>query len=270
VESPKPKPIENAAPVSLLDYSEEFPHLRQAPVVEAVLDFRAPTTARLEEAALRAQLAAKLPDYPDVGRQRIIQSTFAAPAGRSPEASARDLGFIGVTCRTPDHKQVAQFHKDGFLFSRLHPYTDWQSFLAEALRLWKLHLELAEPEEIKRIGVRFINRMEFPLPCARLQDYLTVAPVNPPELKLPGLATFFHQELRLVPDTPYAINLVRTMQPVEQGARNLTLILDVDVFMEGSLGPRDPVLPQHLRKMRWLKNKAFFASLTANAVEHFQ
>jgi uncharacterized protein (TIGR04255 family) len=260
-----------STPAATLDFSETFPHLQKAPVVEAVLDFRAPAAVALDQATMQAQLAAQLPDYPKILGQRMVESTFKSEAGKSPEASARDLGWVGFDCRTADEKQVAQFHKDGFAFSRLDPYQNWELFTQEALRLWRLHLELAQPEEIKRIGVRFINRMLFPVQGgkANLKNYLTTPPVNPKGLELP-MVNFLHQELRTIPSTVYALNLTKIMQPVERSASQLALILDVDVFTAVPLRPNDPSLGEHLNKMRWLKNKAFFASVTAKAIETFQ
>ncbi len=260
----------NALP-DALNFSELFPHLNKAPIVEAVLDFRASAAVALDQAAMQVQLAARLPDYPKILGQRMVESTFKSEAGKSPEASARDLGWVGFDCRSTDEKQVAQFHKDGFAFSRLDPYQNWELFTQEALRLWRLHLEMAQPEEIKRIGVRFINRMLFPVEGgkANLKSYLTAPPENPNGLELP-MVNFLHQELRTIPGTVYALNLTKIMQPVERRASHLALILDVDVFTTVPLRPNDPNLVDHLNKMRWLKNKAFFANVTAKAIETFQ
>lgn len=258
------------APALALNFSETFPLLKNAPIVEAVIDFRSPASVPFEEASMRERLAGKFTEYPKVVGRRLVENKFTAAAGKPPEATARDLGFIGFECRTADEKQVVQFFKEGFALSRLQPYQNWEAFVSEALRLWEIHRELSQPEEIKRIGVRFINQMSFPLPCERIEDYLTAAPVMPPELHLPLLSTFFHQELRRIPGTPYALNVTKAMQPIEREASHFTLIIDIDVFMAASLRPNDATLSEHLGKMRWLKNKAFFANLTRKAIETFQ
>ncbi len=43
----------------------------------------------------------------------------------------RDEGIQGYFYKSDDGKNIARFRKDGFTFSRLKPYTDWESVLVE-------------------------------------------------------------------------------------------------------------------------------------------
>ena len=62
-----------------------------------------------------------------------------------------------IVLNRPTSCYVAQFTRNGFVFSRLKPYEGWETFEAEAKRLWCIYRELAEPSEVQRLGVRFIN-----------------------------------------------------------------------------------------------------------------
>jgi len=109
-----------------------------------------------------------------------------------------------------------------------------------------------------------------PRPRSQDPEFLTTPPVSAPGFKLPKLVAFLHQELRPVPGVPYAINLIKTIQPVEHGADHMPLILDIDVFLERPLRLADPAESGHLSKMRWLKNKTFFTNVTPKAIDRFK
>jgi len=119
-----------------------------------------------------------------------------------------------------------------------------------------------------RVGVRFINRLAVPLQGFRVGDYLTVAPAPPPSFQLP-FASFFHQELHPIPGTDYAMNLIKTVEPVDKASGQVRLILDIDVFTATPVEPAGAGLSRRLTQLRCLKNKAFFASITRKAVDLF-
>jgi uncharacterized protein (TIGR04255 family) len=187
----------------------------------------------------------------------------------SVEHSYRDLGWKGLWFRSADDRQIAQFNRDSFVFSRLHPYQSWERFSKEALRLWDLHIQLANPTQVQRPGLRFINRM--PLAKGKqLKFYLDSPPEPPQKMKL-ALNGFFYQDRLSVPGQAYAINITRTLLPPEEpGTQDAALILDVDVFSEECFELRRDALEHKLAEMRWLKNRAFFGSVTNKALESFR
>ena len=48
------------------------------------------------------------------------------------------------------------------------------------------------------------------------------------------------------------------------------LILDIDVFTTRAMELNEEVFLKRLQEMRWLKNKAFFGSITQKALERFK
>ena len=51
----------------------------------------------------------------------------------------------------------------------------------EAMRLWELHVEVAKPTEVQRLGVRFINRITMAPQAARFDDYIQPHPETQPD-----------------------------------------------------------------------------------------
>ncbi len=255
----------------VIDTNEQFQHLPCAPIVEAVIDIRARTTAEFEEHAIKTRLEAQLVGYQFLDSRRSIQieHEMSLEADSQPDPIIRDLGWKGLRFRSDDGKYIAQFNRDGFVLSRLEPYQSWEQLYAEAMRLWHEYLGLARPVENHRIGLRYINRIQIPADELRFEDYLSPAPVPPNGLDLP-FHGFMHHDTLAIPGHPYALNVIRTMQPPEgAGVQGLGLILDIDVFTTSGADLDEALLERRLLEMRWLKNKVFFGSVTQSALKLF-
>jgi uncharacterized protein (TIGR04255 family) len=138
------------------------------------------------------------------------------------------------------------------------------------MRLWKIYLKTARPIDAQRIGLRFINKIDLPLKEANFENYIKPHPETPFNLELPFLS-FFHQDTLAVQGYPYAINITRTIQPPQNPqTEGLGLIVDIDAFTTQPFEIKDGVLEERLVDLRWLKNKAFFGSITSKALELFR
>lgn len=246
---------------NLIDLEEEFPHLPQAPIVEAVLDIRVVLSVTWDEDNLRNKLEQLLPDYPKRDTMQETEIQFSPHEGTN---LIRNSVHVGLKCQSEDGFNVIQFNKNSFVFSRLNPYENWERFSQEALRLWEIYCELLKPTEIGRIGLRFINRLAIRNQRAiELADYYK----NPPEsikgLNWP-LAGYLHQDRIQVSDTSYFVNVIKTTQNTQM---DIGLLLDIDVYMDRHLGFDELRVSEHINKMRWIKNKVFFNSLTEKALK---
>jgi uncharacterized protein (TIGR04255 family) len=251
-----------------IDLTESFPHLARAPIVEAVIEIRARAEGSWEEEAVMHQLKTKLPDYPVAASQSEFRQEIRFDPGQPPEATTHDLGWKGLRFQSADNRHIAQFKRDGFVFSRLPPYENWEQLYSEAMRLWLLHVGLSRPREAQRIGLRFIDRIVLPPQDMLFESYIHSTPplIQGVDLLLAG---FFHQETLGVPGHPYAVNVARTIQP-EPSTQGMAIILDIDVFTTQVCELKQEILKQRFLEMRWLKNKVFFGSITPKALEMFQ
>lgn len=249
-----------------IDLRETFEQLSAAPSVEAVIHWRARAGRTLDPDGLQHRLVNLLPDYPTVQRQQ----EFRVGAELGPEGSQIEhkQTWQGFRFQSSDNRYVAQFTRNGFVFSRLTPYEDWTKFEAEALRLWQIYCELAEPPEIQRIGVRFINVISI-----ETLDQLPRILVSPPSastaMNLP-MQEFMHQTRFAIPDDGYSLNIIQATQPPSADDEKLKLILDLDVSTENTVEMAEDELRKRLAEMRWIKNKAFFSILTRDAIDRFR
>lgn len=247
---------------------KDFPHLSAAPLVEAVIHWRARAEREWRRDELQAELARRLKDYPNQKAQHEIQFALEAKLREdaAPPVTTSNGGWVGWRCSSSDELNVAQFKRDGFVFSRLSPYQGWQTFEGEAKRLWAIFVELAAPSEVSRLGVRFINRI--PIAADKeLSDYLN----DPPTCVIGQLTGFLYQSQFEIPGEPLGANVVKTMQEPEiPGQDQRALILDIDAFTRRTLLCGDPSMDEFLSKLRWLKNEIFFGLLNRAAIPSFQ
>jgi uncharacterized protein (TIGR04255 family) len=257
------------ADVVNIDLSEGFEHLSRAPIAEALLDIRARAETEWNDAAMLDELRRSLPDYPNATVRKQFATELHMAADCPPHANHRDLGQI-LMLKSQDGYHVAQFSRDGFTFSRLRPYVDWEHFRDEALRVWIIFSALGQPTELQRIGLRFINRMDLPPDGFELKQALIHDPKPPQGFTVPFLG-FMQFDTLSVPGHPYAVNLIRTIQPPQLPAQPAAgLIVDVDVFTLQPAEFRPQLLVKRLNEMRWLKNKAFFGTVTPDFINKFK
>ncbi len=250
--------------------SEEFDHLPRAPIIEAVIDIRAASPGDRQPTEFLADLKSRLPDYPISAEQNTFLVSFGFGPGQPPRSEQVDFPK-GIQFKSQDGLLIANFKHDGFAFSRLAPYQDWQHLKREALRLWAIYKDLWNPFEISRIGLRYINRINLPTAPTTfdLSDYLAQTPVLPKGLE-GGLSGFLHVDTLTTLPYPYAMNVIRAIQPA-QPILPAALILDTDVFVLQSVqSPYDEYIDHSLEEMRWLKNKAFFGTISEKLKESFK
>ncbi|MFA6175321.1 MAG: TIGR04255 family protein [Phycisphaerae bacterium] len=240
-----------------INFTGTFPHLSKAPIVEAALDVRIVPSVKWDETNLQSELKQRLPDFPKV--ETLRRARYQLPTGKQKNpVIEEDLGCIGFKLNSADKLHVAQFTKDAFVFSRLKPYENWEQLSGEAFRLLAIYRDLLKPTEIKRIGLRFINRIAITQEKIELADYYKYPPESLKELDW-TLTGYLHHDTMQIPGTVYGVNLIKTVQnfPGEIG-----LILDIDVFMQNPFEYDDLHIKKCLEEMRWVKNKIFFSSIT--------
>ncbi len=112
-----------------------------------------------------------------------------------------------------------------------------------------------------RVAVRYINRFEFPHPVTNLDTYLTVLPTAPSILSLAPVETFLIQLRSRHEDLDARLVLNEAIVPPRDG-NHLSLVLDLDVFQEGRLGPADERIWENLDVLHQRVEDAFEACIT--------
>lgn len=246
-------------------------HLRRAPIVEAVVDFRVRLSGPLTADDLVKKLQGEQFGY--VQKGAVIRGGFGFAITVSDQPSVKpvpgDTVVIGSRWHSADEKYVAQFTIEGFALSRLSPYESWENLIQEAGRVWAVYLRCAAPSQIVRVATRYINNLGLPLAQGELYEKFIVRFLEVPD-PLPQVVSGFLQRFVLgVPEEKAKVILTLAMAESRPIA-NVPIILDIDAFHEHEYSADDNGAWDCLNKLRDLKNRCFFGSLTEAAMELYE
>jgi uncharacterized protein (TIGR04255 family) len=245
--------------------TNKWPRLPNAPIVEAVLDIRVRFQTPPDAQTLERFQDAIQDRYPvKLGRVRL--ETEVRVEGQSVQQGVRRSGPDGFMFKDVNQKRTVQVRADGFTFNWLHPYDTWEALRAEAREHWERYRETFKPEAVSRIALRYINRIELPLPFREFGDYIKTQPVISPEL--PQALQMFFMRLE-IPDAGRGFLgiVTETIGPQPTDAQRLPLIFDIDVIREATFDPASPLVWETLEQLRDFKNELFFGSITDRTKE---
>jgi uncharacterized protein (TIGR04255 family) len=242
------------------------PHLERAPIVEALVDLRIePELPGLP--ALEPFERAAAHDFPDKRPMVFFTGSLDLRDRDEPKASTPLPDTRGYACWSADKRRVVQGRVNGFSFSHLGPYDRWQSLREDARQWWQIYRGATNPLHVTRCALRFINRMELPLPMRDLADFLRTLPQIGAGLPQSVSGLF----MRLVLPFPAATAIIT--QAVEDSGvtpQVLPVILDIEAFVDGPFAPEGEDVWSRLEELRQVKNDVFFQSITAEAVNLFR
>ena len=244
----------------------EYTTFPNAPITEALVDIRVElpkevTLSKLE--TFHNEIKSRFPEK----KQRVsLKGGFKLSQGM-PESLPITGGPIGYLFKSPSDKKIVQVRLDGFTFNKLKPYENWDIFCSEARELWNLYFQICNPVKITRIALRYINRIEIPLPIKDFKEYiLTTLEIAP---KLPqGLSSFFMQ--LVIPNPDIEANAIITQTMENPTGNRLPLILDIDVSRETNYTDNKAEMWDEFKKLRSFKNEIFFNSITNETKELFK
>jgi len=239
-------------------------HLNKAPIVEAVIDIRVKLQPDFDVQNL-ALLPKEISDqYPSCEPRKLISGSLGIKDGKTIN-TLEDKGIHGYLCKTSDDKNIVQFKKDGFTFSRLTPYPKWEDIIIETKRLWEKYRSVTSPIIVDRVATRFINRIDLLIPVD-LDKYF-VAPPKLPKTLPQGINEFFNRVV--VSENELTANIIQTTtQGTKPGYGSI--ILDIDTFSEQVGGIKEEDIWRILGRLRVLKNRIFFGMLKEEMVKELK
>lgn len=234
--------------------------LQNAPIVEAIVDLHIdPVVSKLEDLKAFEELA--LAEFPD--RKRVIEwRNDIDLRDEEPKVTAASSEVKGHAFWSADKKRVLQARMNGFSCSHLAPYDRWSTLRDDARSWWGKFAAVTKPKKVSRYALRFVNRMELPLPMKDFADYLRTTPQVAPDLPQ-GLSGVFMRVV--IPFGEATVVITEAIDEAGATAEKVPFILDIDVFQVGDVDPRSDELWSKLETLRTIKNDVFFSSLTPKA-----
>lgn len=236
-------------------------HYSLSPITEALIDIQVqlPPEVRLDNLV---QVYTEVhPDYPHHEGIFVLQGEMIAGASVQARASQSQVGY---RLFSSDKKQIIQIRLDGFSFSRLAPYDCWERFRDETSRIWRIYKTFTKPENIIRLAIRYINRLDIPLPVSDLKLYLRTLPEVSPNL--PQELSGYFMQLQ-IPQENLATMLINQAIVPPPTKEFVSVLLDFELFLENNI-PNDEVsIWETLEQMHTQINQAFEACITEHTRE---
>ena len=238
------------------------PHLSNAPIIEAALDILVDLPAGTRLAELTAVHRDIRERYPNRRTRKRIEGTVDVKAEGQVRVTTPPVTEDGYLFQSRDGTRIVQARLDGFSFNQLKPYGTWEALRDEAKEHWARYVDIAHPESVKRIALRYINRIELPLPITEFRDYIRIAPDIPPGVPQAVQNFFIRLEIPY-PNGALAI-VTEALQPTAdpKTADRLPLIFDIDVIREESFSPPFTEIWEKFEELRRMKNDIFFNTIT--------
>lgn len=153
-----------------------------APITSAILEVKAEQPEDRSAPFFRNDAGLEVPGYPTRQIIQGVQAQFTinpTPSGPAVGTAASQTP-VRVLYHSSDQKQFFRLTPEGFTFVRLNPYENRKSFISEARRIW----EMCWPglKSVGRVGLRYINRLDLPLPVRDFKDYLRTVPEISPDM----------------------------------------------------------------------------------------
>lgn len=246
---------------------QDLPAGFKAPIMEAVLEIECdmPQNFDVQTVEVAARVAFS-EGYPTLRKQ--MHATFQV-SGPEPQASmsrgVQALQFLQV-----DEKQLVQVRAEGFAFNRLAPYSSMDDYLVEIRRTFAAFVEFASPLQLRRMKLRYINRLPLPTVNRRteVEDYLNVGKPFPGADEDLQYANFFNRYQAVDASTGSTVNVIMTNQALVGDL--LPVVLDIETQADLAGDPKDwAAVAGRIQDLRSLAKRVFTRTITEQCLHLF-
>jgi uncharacterized protein (TIGR04255 family) len=177
----------------------------------------------------------------------------------------------GFLFTSPDRIRVVQVRVDGFAMHWMRPYDTWESLRDEARRRWDDVCATLRPVRIHRIAVRYVNRIDLPMPVSEIRDWVLTEPELAPAIGRPMNHFFMQMNVPFVGrDATCTITETVDYDPARVPSQHAGFIFDIDVSRVHDYPVATPEVWKALEDLRAIKNEVFFKSITPRTKRLFQ
>lgn len=243
-------------------------HYKNAPITEAVIDIQIDNVAgktiddvtRLAD-TLKNEFPVRMPVFQ-------LQMGYQSEVPGAPPEFHNDKQNLGWRLNSKTQARVLQIRTNGFTYSHLPPYSNWETFSAEAEGLWSQYVDQIAPQTAKRLAVRVINKLPVSATDGDFNTVLNLYPWLPDGLPqdVRGLSLQVQLPMRHV-DENALLNLALFTGVVLPGEAGL--ILDIDLYIERSV-PVGSQIFEIINKLGLAKDDVFEACITDKIRERIQ
>ena len=128
------------------------------------------------------------------------------------------------------------------------------------MRLWKLYRQAVNPLKVTRVAVRYINKIDIPVPTIDYKDYFLTTPEVSPGL--PQMLSGFFMQLQFPQEDFGGLLILNETALSSNQPDTNSVVLDLDVFKAGLELTSDEDIWVLLNTLRNRKNQFFEGCIT--------
>ena len=239
---------------------------KQPPITEAVIEMR---FARISDQSKFKKAIKKLNNNYEALQElnnQGIKVDISSPVQTKP--TIKRTTHISYRFSSSNMTQLLSLTESSFAVSQLAPYDGWDEFLARFTRDWKVWGKVVGFTEIKRIGVRYINRLDIPISGSTLdlKKFVKIYPETPGVLG--ANLTYTVQAQFPIVELQSLLKINSTILPSPLTGFT-SIVIDQDISKEADLPKSEDSLIRFLNEIRTKKNEIFESCITDNARKLF-
>ncbi len=238
---------------------------RKPPIVEVVCEFRFKSTTQWDATIPGLIFERVKKDFP---RRRAIRNV-----GMHVQVEGEGLLFQsqmeeGTQFLRKDERAFVQVHPRRISVHHFAPYPHWEGFKPLIKKVFQAYQNVITESQLQRIGLRYINKIDFNSSEVELQNFLTIYPHVGTELPQ-KFSAFTFQLLFPYEDERDGLQLrLSNAQPAKENT--LSILLDLDYFL------MQPDRQKNLKALNWVEKAhnnilaAFEGSITDALRQQFE
>jgi len=239
-----------------------YPLLKNAPIVEALLDIQVQLPKGTDLKALYTLFDKVKDEYPLAKKRFTFSGTIKFKAQEEQaKSSVSNTQVDGYLFYSENKTKIFQARLNGFTFNKHKPYQNWNALKKEAKQLWSLYKKTAEPITINRIALRYINKIPLRMPF-KPSNYFKTLPYLAKGLDY-DMNNLFSQISIMNNKINARANITEAIETL--GDDNALFLFDIDVYQEGDFN--DAEMWKNFENLREFKNEIFFKSISDSTLK---
>lgn len=199
---------------------------KNPPIAEAVCEFRFQGSSEWDWTILGLVYQQIKAEFPKKRQEKAFEINIAPVEGRIEKGVGDSLSKMQFL--REDDSAMVQVGPDLLGVNVLPPYPGWETFESLIQKQFEVYSNIAHPVGLKRIGLRFINKIAFPTKGIETTEYFNYYPRIPTTVEQvhgPFSMSVFH----LYESERDALR-VRIGHATPQG-EHLVILLDLDYYL---------------------------------------
>jgi len=239
---------------------------KNPPVVEALCEFQF-VPGQPWDLTLPGLIYEKIKDeFPDKKQQIGIGVQFR-PTEKGVEHKVEPAP-PRIQFHKKDKTALIQVAPDLLVINQLKPYPSWNKFKPVIVKGFQIYTEVANPKGLRRIGLRYINIIEFDKTPLELKDYFYYYPFIPDTL--PQLHDSFLTRIEFPHEKGKERLIITLASLIPKKPEIVSILLDLDYVMTTPEYISLNEVPEWLGKAHKRVEEAFEACITDKTREIFK